>query len=170
MNLTQNPPQNTVVKTEKVNVKQLWDDTLVGIELEITPANFKTWFRDTHIVSLEDGTVTLGVPSVFVRDWLRDKFQSMILRVLRSISPHARSLEYVVVQHNQKKRAVNREQVINSSLPLEEYYINKKDNLTPKYIFDTFVVGPFNALAHTAAKTVTNLVVMSVDYGFIFCL
>ena len=156
MNLAQNLSQNAVVKTEKVDIKQLWDDVLVGIELEITPANFKTWFRDTHIVSLEDGTVTLGVPSVFVRDWLRDKFQSMILRLLRSISPHARSLEYVVVQHSQKKKSVNREQVINSSLPLEEYYINKKDNLNPKYVFDTFVVGPFNALAHTAAKTVTK--------------
>ena len=37
---------------------------------------------------------------------------------------------------------------------IEEYYINKSDNLNPKYIFETFVVGPFNELAHAAAKTV----------------
>ncbi len=146
---------NNVLQTEQVDTKRLWDDALVSIELAITPANFKTWFRDTRIVSLEDGTVTLGVPSVFVRDWLQDKFQSMILRVLRENAPYVRNLEYAVVARTEKKQE-NRAQNINASLPLEEYYINKGDNLNPRYTFDTFVIGPFNALAHAAAKTVSE--------------
>lgn len=143
------------MQTEQIDVKKLWDDALVSIELSITPANFKTWFRDTHIVSLEDGTVTLGVPSVFVRDWLADKFQTMILKVLRDLTPHVRNIEYVVVQRSEKKQS-SKQQTVNAALPLEEYYINKSDNLNPKYAFDTFVIGPFNALAHTAAKTVSD--------------
>ena len=141
--------------TEHIDVKKLWDDALVNIELSITPANFKTWFRDTHIVSLEDGTVTLGVPSVFVRDWLQDKFQSMVLKVLRELTPHIRSIEYAVVQRSDKRHET-KSQTVNAALPLEEYYINKSDNLNPKYVFETFVVGPFNALAHAAAKTVSE--------------
>ena len=121
MNPIQNISTGNVVRTEQVDVKQLWDDALVNIELGITPANFKTWFRDTHIVSLEGGTVTLGVPSVFVRDWLQDKFQSMILRVLRNTSSHVRSVEYAVVQRNEKKQEATRKQTVNASLPLEEY-------------------------------------------------
>lgn len=144
---------NSIVHTEHVDVKKLWDDALVTIELSITPANFKTWFKDTHIVSLEDGTVTLGVPSVFVRDWLSDKFQSLILKVLRELTPHVRSIEYTVVQRSDKRQE-SKPQTVNAALPLEEYYINKSDNLNPKYTFETFVVGPFNALAHAAAKTV----------------
>lgn len=147
---------NKVVQTERIDVKQLWDDALVNIELSISPANFKTWFKDTYIVSLEDGTVTLGVPSVFVRDWLSDKFQSLILKTLRDLTPYVRSIEYTVVQRTEKKANNSRSQTVNAALPLEEYYINKSDNLNPKYIFDTFVVGPFNALAHTAAKTVSE--------------
>lgn len=143
------------IKTEQIDVKQLWDDALVTIELSITPANFKTWFKDTHIVSLEDGTITLGVPSVFVRDWLADKFQTMVLKVLRELSPHVRSIEYTVVQRSDR-RIETKQQTVNAALPLEEYYINKSDNLNPKYVFDTFVIGPFNALAHTAAKTVAE--------------
>ncbi|MEX0918285.1 MAG: chromosomal replication initiator protein DnaA [Candidatus Paceibacterota bacterium] len=143
------------MQTEHIDVKRLWDDALVSIELSITPANFKTWFRDTHIVSIEDGTVTLGVPSVFVRDWLADKFQQMILRVLRNLTPHVRNIEYAVVQRSDKRQE-SRPQTVNAALPLDEYYINKSDNLNPKYIFDTFVVGPFNALAHAAAKTVSE--------------
>lgn len=155
MNPTTSSSQSNILRTEHVDIKKLWDDALVNIELSITPANFKTWFRDTHIVSIEDGTVTIGVPSVFVRDWLQDKFQSMILKVLRDLSPHVRSIEYAVVQRNDK-RTEQKTQTVNAALPLEEYYINKNDNLNPKYTFENFVVGPFNALAHAAAKTVSE--------------
>ena len=151
--------QNTSVSglpTEEVNLKQLWDDALVNIELSISAANFKTWFKDTYIVSLEDGTVTVGVPSVFVRDWLSDKFQSLILKTLRETSPHVRSVEYAVVGRSEKRSTKNKQQTVNAALPLEEYYINKNDNLNPKYIFETFVVGPFNELSHAAAKTVVQ--------------
>lgn len=153
---TQTHQSNSIVKTEQVDVKQLWDDALVKIELAITTANFKTWFRDTHIVTLEDGLATIGVPSVFVKDWLQDKFQTMILKTLREITPHVRSVEYVVAQRNERKQESTKNQTVNAALPLEEYYINKSDNLNPKYSFDTFVVGPYNALAHAAAKTVSE--------------
>jgi len=156
MSSLSNAPSSSIIKTEQVDVKKLWDDALVNIQLSITPANFKTWFRDTHIVSLEDGTVTIGVPSVFVRDWLADKFQLMILKTLRDLCPHVRSVEYTVVQRTTKKKESSKTQTVNAALPLEEYYISKSDNLNPKYVFDTFVVGPFNQLAHAAAKTVAD--------------
>ena len=116
---------NSIVRTEHIDVKKLWDDALVKIELSITPANFKTWFRDTYILSLEDGTATLAVPSVFVRDWLQDKFQSMILKTLRDISPYVRSVEYEVVQRSDRRSEGSKTQTVNAALPLEEYYINK---------------------------------------------
>ncbi|MEZ4103875.1 MAG: chromosomal replication initiator protein DnaA [Candidatus Paceibacterota bacterium] len=148
---------NSIVRTEHIDIKKLWDDALVKIELSITPANFKTWFRDTYILSLEDGTAVLAVPSVFVRDWLQDKFQSMILKTLRDLTPYVRSIEYEVVQRSDKRNDNgNKTQTVNAALPLEEYYINKSDNLNPKYSFDTFVIGHYNALAHTAAKTVSE--------------
>lgn len=147
---------NSIVRTEHIDVKKLWDDALVKIELAITPANFKTWFRDTHIVTIEDSTVTLGVPSVFVKDWLADKFHSMILKTLRDLSPFVRSVEYTVVQRSERKNESSKTQTVNAALPLEDYYINKSDNLNPRYSFDTFVVGHYNALAHAAAKTVAD--------------
>ncbi|MFT7644702.1 MAG: chromosomal replication initiator protein [Candidatus Paceibacteria bacterium] len=146
----------SIVQTEQVDIKQLWNDALVKIELSITTANFKTWFRDTYIISLEDGTATIGVPSVFVKDWLKDKFQTMVLKTLRDLTPHVRSVEYVVAQRNERKQESTKNQTVNASIPLEDYYINKSDNLNPKYSFDTFVVGPYNALAHAAAKTVSE--------------
>jgi chromosomal replication initiator protein len=147
---------NSIVHTEQIDVKQLWDDALVKIELSITTANFKTWFRDTYILILEDGTATVGVPSVFVKDWLQDKFHNMILKTLRDLTPHIRSVEYTVAQRNERRQESTKNQTVNAALPLEDYYINKSDNLNPKYSFENFVVGPYNALAHAAARTVSE--------------
>lgn len=159
---------NSIVRTEHIDVKKLWDDALVKIELSITPANFKTWFRDTYILNLEDGTATLAVPSVFVKDWLQDKFQSMILKTLRDISPYIRSVEYEVVQRSDRRSEGSKTQAVNAALPLEEYYINKSDNLNPKYSFENFVIGPYNALAHAAAKTVSEKPGISYNPLFIY--
>ena len=41
-----------------------------------------------------------------------------------------------------------------AELPLDDYYINREDNLNPRYTFENFVVGPFNELAHAAAAAV----------------
>jgi chromosomal replication initiator protein len=154
--ISHSPITNSIVHTEQIDVKQLWDDALVKIELSITTANFKTWFRDTYILTLEDGTATIGVPSVFVKDWLQDKFHNMILKTLRDLTSHVRSVEYTVAQRNERKQESTKNQTVNAALPLEDYYINKSDNLNPKYSFETFVVGPYNALAHAAAKTVSE--------------
>jgi chromosomal replication initiator protein len=159
---------NSIVRTEHIDVKKLWDDALVKIELSITPANFKTWFRDTYILNLEDGTATLAVPSVFVKDWLQDKFQSMILKTLRDVSPYIRSVEYEVVQRSDRRSEGSKTQAVNAALPLEEYYINKSDNLNPKYSFENFVIGPYNALAHAAAKTVSEKPGISYNPLFIY--
>jgi len=80
----------------------------------------------------------------------------MILKTLRDLTPHIRSVEYTVAQRNERKQESTKNQTVNAALPLEDYYINKSDNLNPKYSFDTFVVGPYNALAHAAARTVSE--------------
>ena len=40
------------------------------------------------------------------------------------------------------------------SIPLQDFYINKEDNLNPRYTFENFVIGPFNEVAHAASQTV----------------
>jgi chromosomal replication initiator protein len=126
---------------------------LTQVELSISPANFNTWFRESSIQKIEDGIVYIGVPSQFFRDWYLKKFHTLLLKILRGVSYEYRNIEYTIVKDaSRKPKEVRRAPVPNTELPLNDFYINKSDNLNPRYTFDTFVVGPFNELAYTAAQ------------------
>lgn len=141
-----------------MDTKDLWNHCLVEIEAEVSKANFSTWFKNTSVVKEESGTVYVGVPNEFVKDWLSNKFHKLIMRVLRNGFEHTRSVEYVVVKTEPKlikSEPANQfkpEFAMNAELPLKDLYINKDDNLNPRYTFDTFVVGPFNELAYAATQ------------------
>lgn len=124
--------------------------------MEVSKPTFATWFKDTHIVKIEDGVVVLSVPNAFTRDWLRDKFHNTILRPLRNLEPSIHAVEYVVNKEEVKRRDEKSlgEGLGMRELPLREAEVNKEDNLNPRYTFETFVIGPFNELAHAAAQAV----------------
>lgn len=137
--------------------KKIWENVLGRIELEVSVATFQMWFKDTHIHKQEDGVVYLSVPSIFAKEWLADKFHKTILKYLRDFGQDIRSFEYVISKAPDRKEAPEepRKQISTPyELPLQDVYISKEDNLNPKYTFDSFVVGPFNELAHAAAQAV----------------
>lgn len=142
----------------ELDTKQLWENTLTNIELSISPASFKMWFTETHIARIEDGVVFVGVPNQLSREWISERFGKLVLRTLRGFVDTIRSAEYVVSKESPRKAAekvavgTQRE----SELPLSDYFINRSDNLNPRYTFETFVVGPFNELAYTAAQVVVK--------------
>ena len=50
--------------------KELWNKCLDEIEMNISKANFTTWFKNTSILKEEGGVVEIGVPNEFVKDWI----------------------------------------------------------------------------------------------------
>ncbi len=136
--------------------RELWQNALVQIELGTSEASFRTWFRNTDIANRDQGSVQVAVPSKIVKEWLSDKHHKLILKALRSLDTTVRTVEYVVhrTAPTERARPQRAEPSQNASFDLQSLYIDKRDNLNPRYTFETFVVGPFNQLAHAAAKAV----------------
>ena len=60
--------------------EELWQAVLGEIELSISRANFVTWFKNTRIVSNDKGSIIIGVPNGFAKEWLENKYNSYILK------------------------------------------------------------------------------------------
>lgn len=133
----------------------LWNTCLIDIQKEVSAGHFNTWFKNTVLVKEEDGIVFIGVPNDFIKEWMVTKYQKMILKSLVSISDHIRGVEFTIsrVPEVQNKDASSFFQK-KPELPISDLYVNRDDNLNPRYTFDTFIVGSFNELAYAASQAV----------------
>jgi chromosomal replication initiator protein len=138
-------------------IEKIWKDTLTEVELEISRANFNTWFKKTFPLKKDGSIFYVGVPNEFNKEWLYTKFNKMILEKLRSFDSSIRTIEYQVKKNKEEvretKKVVQQEHV-NQTLPLEKIAINKTSHLNEKYSFNSFVVGPFNDLAYSASQAI----------------
>ncbi len=144
---------------------ELWQAVLAQIQFNVSRANFATWFRNTKILSKNQGEVLISVENSFSKEWLDNKYASLILKILRSLDRDTKAIEFRVAlkkpsalsaTRGTTKRDEEKERTGGPQLPFQEFTLDIKTNLNPRYTFDNFVVGGFNELAHAAARAVSE--------------
>ena len=147
-----------------MNTEQLWQAVLGELELLISKANFTTWFKNTFIASREGETVIIATPNAFTKNWLEKKYADQILQALKNITGgEIKKVNFIV---ETKKPIGNKQSVdavsprggaaVDSISPAREEADVNKFGLNNKYVFETFIVGKGNELAHAAAKAVAE--------------
>ncbi len=142
--------------------REIWHAALGQLQLQVTPADYDTWIRDTTVVSYEDGLFVIGTPSLFAREWLENRLHNLVKKTLTGLVGRAVEVRYVV-----RADPAGRERLVLTVPPeplaIEEpapHTTNFSDidcgNLQRDYTFSTFIVGPSNRLAHAAALAVAN--------------
>jgi len=140
-----------------MNNEELWQSILSQIQLNISKANFSTWFKNTNILSREKGSIVIGVPNSFSKEWLEKKYNKLITTALQDLHETVRHVEYKVVSAPYiKKLEISKVKIPIAQLEIEELSLDKHTNLNPKYTFENFIVGPFNELAHAAGWAITE--------------
>lgn len=147
---------------QQINNEEIWQAALGEVELNISKANFVTWFKNTSLAAKKDGAAIISVPNNFAKEWLKNKYNKFILKALRNISPDIKEVDYVIKQEdlpkkNEKKQTTPKQQTKEEQqLFFEDFKINKETGLNQKYGFENFVIGSSNELAHAAAISITK--------------
>jgi chromosomal replication initiator protein len=135
--------------------EEIWQSVLAQIQLNISRANFATWFKDTKVLDIKEGQAVILVPNSFAKEWLENKYHKSIFRILHNLNEGIKDIKYIVnktdIKTIPKTLALETEQ-----LEFQEFKVDKESNLNPRYAFDNFVVGPFNELAQAAALAVSK--------------
>jgi len=145
-----------------MNLKELWQIVLGEIELTISKASFITWFKSTKIHSKKNGIITVSAPNGFTKEWLENKYNKLIFKILRDNSPDIKEIQFVIGSEKTVPNTVTKTipkiipTNIGDQLNFQEFSFNKETNLNPKYTFDNFVIGSFNELAQAASRAVVD--------------
>ena len=139
---------------------QIWQAALGELQLQMPKPAFETWVKSSHVVSYEDGVFVIATPNAYAQDWLQNKLLSTVKRILTGIVGHSVEVRFIVWTREEAAPLVS---LLNGLEPGPHSNGNGHDangrlpsGLNSKYVFDTFVVGPSNRLAHAACRAVAE--------------
>ena len=139
-----------------MNVEHAWQSVLGQLQMEMPRASFDTWVRDTRPLSYQDGTLTIGVRNAYARDWLESRLSSTVSRLLVGIMNASVAVSFIV--NGNDAEVIADEARFSSDLPEPAAFEPpaRPSNMNPRYLFETFVVGSGNRLAHAACLAVAE--------------
>lgn len=145
-----------------MNTNEIWQATLGELELSLSKANFKTWFKNTFIAQIENDKVIVCVPNTFSKAWLEKKYNKAIIESLRNVTEQP--VKEIIYKVEVRPQAEVREELATQTAEKQETVVEKPKlpqrdqwceiGLNPRYTFKNFVVGKGNELANAAAQAV----------------
>jgi chromosomal replication initiator protein len=136
----------------------LWNDILGRIETKVNRYSFYTWFKPTVCVSDDGQLLTVKVPNPLFRDWLTKHYSAVLQEALTEVGRPETDISFVADD------SVATPVAATPLLPeFEPQGLSPDDaaavtpaGLSPRYSFDTFIVGPSNQFAHAACRAVAE--------------
>jgi chromosomal replication initiator protein len=131
--------------------KEIWQSALGKLQIQVSKANYATWLSDSQGLSCQDGTFVVGVPNVFVAEWLSKRLYPLVRKTLVDIMGRDVDVRFEIHNSEQPSASPLANQTDGgTSSKATQYRFN------PKYTFDNFVVSDSNRLAYAAAVEVAE--------------
>ena len=136
------------------STKQVWNGVLGELEVTLSKANYRTWLKNTNLVSIDDSVAVVSVPNIFARDWIEQKYHDQIFTALTKLIDGLERVEYQIglapqaSDSNEEKMVLdtNESKSTNASGSTQTH-LPRGRQLSESYTFDSFVVGDSNRLA-----------------------
>jgi chromosomal replication initiator protein len=147
----------------------IWDLVLARIETKVNRHSFYTWFKPTAYVSEQEGAIRVRVPNTLFRDWLTKHYAAVIEEALAEVQRPGAPI--VFITEDAALPLVAPVAAIPVAVPEPEDELAAADDLgilSPRYSFDTFIVGTSNQFAHAACRAVAEAPSRSYNPLFIY--
>jgi len=127
----------------------VWQNVLEYVRQSITDVEYHTWFEKIQPLGVVNGSLELGVPTSFFKGWIEDHYAELLTEALTRLGAQTPRFELKVVPGKPIQ-----DDIFSASAPPKP--LEARSRLNPKYIFENFVVGQNNNLAHAAAVAVAE--------------
>ena len=149
----------------------IWDKVLARIETKVNRYSYYTWFKNTSLLNDDGTSLSIRVSDPMVVDWLTKHYGGVLDEALVEVGRPGVSLTFVPetldVRDLQplpvRKSARNRPTSITGPEETADML-----GLSPRYSFDTFIVGASNQFAHAACRAVAEAPSRSYNPLFIY--
>ena len=152
------------------SAQPVWNSILSEAQKRVRKQQFDTWFSNIDFVELEDRKLHLRVPNSFFRDWIQNHYAGVIEDSAKTVTGNGVEIQFSLSQHDTDTAddstvpaQPRREEWVPAQVSTPPF---SRDLPSPQpdsgmclhsgYVFENFVVGPCNNLAHAAALAVAE--------------
>ena len=140
----------------------IWDQVLARVETKVNRHSYYTWFRPTSLITDSGTGLTVRVPTPLFTDWLTKHYSGVLAEALEEVKRPGTSVAFVPDGNEPIREEIPEPPSSESSTA------SVSGGLTPRYTFDTFIVGPSNQFAHAACRAVAEAPSRSYNPLFIY--
>jgi len=148
-----------------------WKEALIQMRNYLGEEEFGIWFSDFKFLragfdeETGKGSIIIGVPSAFLRDKVKSRYQTNINSKIKELSGKEITIDYEIIGKTAKKEAVQSQSPLknedSSSATAAETQKNKKkkdkhSQLRDDFIFERYVIGDNNSFAANAAIAISK--------------
>ena len=151
---------------QDVNIS--WNKIASELKKSLDKDTFQNWIKPINFETQLDNSLTLSVPTRFLRDWIIKNYASVIKRAYLDKGITVDKLSIIVKENN--NRIIPGTEVVYQDNEDDEdtYYDDISAPLDPQFTFDNFIVGKPNELAYAAAQRVAQSEVVSFNPLFLY--
>jgi chromosomal replication initiator protein len=148
----------------EVSPSEVWTDALHRIEGQLNKPTMESFLKVMHPVGLQGDTFLFTVPNRFAKDWVEQRLLGMIRGALRAAIGRSIDVRITVTDVPPPVVSAARPPAVLPSLVRGPEGLQ----LSPKYTFETFIVGAGNRFAHAAALAVAEAPARAYNPLFIY--
>ena len=134
-----------------------------AIEEKIGPQNYRIWFKNSTKLTLTDGYLKIGVPNLFIASWIENHFSNEISQAAQAVAGDNPKITFAIdpeLSGNLRRTQLDSQAQLVTKAQDQTHRRRARIPTPPKrelkFSLNTFVVGPSNELAYSAAKTVVK--------------
>lgn len=145
-----------------------WEQIREKLRSEYGDATFNSWLKNIELEKIEGSTVSMTLPTRFLRDWVLNNYANRIRQLWNTADTGLTSVDIRVKPLDKKNGAAHKPTfgLADVGEPFKSRTATIAESahpdpslmapLDPRFTFENFVVGKSNELAHAAARRVAE--------------
>ncbi len=134
-----------------MDLNTLWSNFLDKIKPSLSSMSYETWFKDTKLISLDNGKATVEVPMLIHKNHLKNSYGDLIDDIFLELTSTNFIFEYYTEDELKELKFNNT--IENESTSSNITY---DTNLNSSYTFENFIVGESNKFAKATSLAVAE--------------
>ena len=134
-----------------------------AIAAKVGSQKYRIWFKNSTRLTLSEGYLKVGVPNLFIANWIENHFSNELDQAIQSVTGENRKVTFVMdpelagrQRQTQLDSQAQQADKPENRLGSRRSRVEQQNTRQLRLSLDTFVVGPSNQLAYNTATAVVN--------------